>query len=117
MSQNGPPVFRGVWRNFDLQGYQSLVLTLTSNQALALLAFVGALLAYTQTRLWIISRYLLIRILRPVQLTDDEDTSSLWRLSQVKAIRSLVTRDRRQTGNSMTTISPWFGIASLFNML
>jgi hypothetical protein len=78
---------------------------------------VSALIAYTQTKWWIITRYLLIRILRPVQLPDSGEATSLHRLSQAKAIKLLILKEKRQDNHSMISVSPFFGAASIFNIL
>lgn len=109
-----PPQF--FWRDYSQQPYQSLILTLNSYQALSLLAFLGAFIAYAQTKWWIISRYLLIRTLHPIRLPDSDDLESLHHLTQAKAIKQLIFRQRPQN-NSPTTVSKWFGVLSVFNVL
>jgi len=117
MDQNTPTPYKYIWRDYSQLPYQSLILTLNGYQALSLLAFVSAFIAYAQTRWWIITRYLLIRILRPVQLPVSDDAASLQRLSQGKAIKSLIFKEKGRYNDSMVSISPWFGTASLFNVL
>jgi hypothetical protein len=117
MDQNPPTPYKYIWRDYSQPAYQSLILTLNSIQALSLLAFVSAFIAYVQTRWWIITRYLLISILRPVQLPDSDEATSLHHLSQAKAIKSLIFKGKRGDNGSMISISPWFGSTSLFNVL
>src|SRR5437763_17104640 len=104
MFQSPLSAYQFIWRDFTQPSYQYLVLTLNGYQVLLLLAFVSAIIAYTQTRWWIITRYLLIRLLRPVQLPDAEESTSLHHLSQAKAITVLISREKRPNNGLMTTI-------------
>ncbi|KAF8846578.1 hypothetical protein BDZ45DRAFT_755916 [Acephala macrosclerotiorum] len=65
--------YQGIWRDYSQPPYQSSILTLGSYQALPLLAFLSAFITYTQTRWWIVTRYMLIRICWPNRLDDSED--------------------------------------------
>jgi hypothetical protein len=105
------------WRDYSQSNYQSLVLTLNSYQALSLLAFVSTFIAYVQTRWWIMTRYLLIRIFWPNRLDDSDDPRSIHHLSQAKAITSLIFRRNHRDNHSNLSIPPWFGAVSLFNIL
>jgi len=118
MAQNFPsPYQHHIWRDYSQPPYQNLTLTLTSYEALLLLAFLSAFIAYAQTRWWIITRHVLILILRPVQLPDSDAATSLHKLSQAKAIKLLISKEKRRGYDYMTSISPWFGAVSLFNVL
>ena len=86
-------------------------------QALTLLAFLGTSIAYIQTRWWIINRYLLIRILRPIQLPNADEAASLHHLSQTNAVMLLVFAKKKRDNDGMTSVSPWFGASSLFTAL
>ncbi|KAI9375180.1 hypothetical protein BJX61DRAFT_495142 [Aspergillus egyptiacus] len=110
--------YHGIWRDFSQARYHDLVWTLTTAQLLCLMALLAALLAYTQTRWWIITRYVLIKILHPIRLSDTEGPS-LENLPQGEALLSLLSKGRRRraAAASETFISPWFGIVSLFNVL
>src|SRR5277367_1162544 len=90
MAQDSLTPYQNVWRDYSQPPYQSLTLTLNTYQALSLLALMGAFIAYAQTRWWIITRHLLICILRPVQFSDSDRATSLHHLSQSKAIKGLV---------------------------
>lgn len=110
--------WRGLWRDHSQSRYQSLVLTLSSYQALFLLAILSAFIAYTQTMVWIIIRFLMIRIYSPNRLDDSEDPKSLRNLSQARALKVLLFKEEiRIDDNTMTPISKWFGIAAISNIL
>jgi hypothetical protein len=113
LSQTSAPAYFTIWRDSSQPPYQSIVWTLTGVQSLALLAFLGAFITFTQPSWWIIIRYLLVRILRPVRLPDADEASSLHNLSQTEAIRVLILGDRGRSNQHMTYISPLFGLASL----
>jgi hypothetical protein len=117
MAQTSLTPYQYVWRDYSQPPYQSLILTLNTYENLLLLAFLSAFIAYTQTRWWIITRYLIVRILRPVQLPDPEAAASLHNLSQAKAIKLLIFREKRRDNDSMISVSPVFGAASIFNIL
>jgi hypothetical protein len=90
---------------------------MTTAQLLCLLALLAALLAYTQTRWWIITRYVLIKLLHPIRLSDTDETS-FDNLAQGEALLSLLSKGRRRrAATSETFMSPWFGIVSLFDVL
>ncbi|KAH8586396.1 hypothetical protein B0O99DRAFT_644534 [Bisporella sp. PMI_857] len=110
-------VHTGLWKSFNKPSAHRLMLTLTNAQALAVLAFLGAFIAFTQTRCWVIARYLLIHWLYPFYLEDLENPRSLWHLSQPTAIRGLMRQRRQSNSDTMTTVSRWFGISSLFNLI
>jgi hypothetical protein len=119
MASNLPSPWYGLWRDYSQQDYRGWTLTVTNTQSIAILAVLGALIGYTQSRWWTVSHSLLISILRPVQLPDSSGESSLQELSQGKAIALLIFRKARQhhEHRSMTTVSPWFGVLSLLNVL
>ena len=117
MSQNSTSAPQYLWRDYSQPPYQNLILTLNGTQAVTLLAFLGTSIAYIQTRWWIINRYLLIRILRPIQLADADEAASLHRLSQTKAVTLLVFGKKKRDNDGMTSVSPWFGASSLFTAL
>jgi hypothetical protein len=95
---------------------------LTNSEAIAFLASLAVLLAYAQTRVWNLARGGVRRLTRPIQLPDDSDPDSLTRISQKEAIISACsvlfnvckTKSRRR---SMATISPWFGVAAILNLV
>lgn len=87
--------------------------TLNTYQALSLLAFLIAFIAYGQTRWWIMSRSFLVKFLYPVRLPDAEELTSLHHPTQAEAIKTLVFKQRPQ--DPLT--SRWFGALSVFNFL
>jgi hypothetical protein len=117
MAQNPPIPYQYIWRDYSQPDYQSLILTLNSYQALSLLAFISAFIAYTQTKWWIITRNLLIRILWRNRLDDSDDPRSIHHLSQAKAIKSLIFGENRRDNHSTLSTPLCFGVASLFNIL
>lgn len=117
MSQTRIEAHTGLWIYFSGPSGSQLICTLTNAQALAILAFLGALIAFTQNRWWIITRYILIRLLHPFHLEDPEDPFSLWKLSWLKAIRSLLGQQGSPGAATMITVSPWLGIVSILNLI
>jgi hypothetical protein len=115
MSQVSPAVYQYLWRDFGLPAYKGFVLTLTGKQSLVIFAVICAFITYTETRTWIITRSVVIRTLRRIQLADAEDQNSI--LTQAEAIRSLVSREGRLGDGDMRTISPRFGITALTNIV
>ncbi|KAL2871607.1 uncharacterized protein BJX67DRAFT_342710 [Aspergillus lucknowensis] len=105
-----------IWRDYSLPPYKDLTWSLTHLQSICLLAMLAILLSYIQTRLWIITRAVLIRILHPIRLSDS-DKSSIERLSQPRALKRLFSKKVTLRDGPMTSISPWFGLASLCNTL
>src|SRR5271156_4530584 len=110
-------VQHGLWNDFSQSAPRSLVLTITNLEALALLAFFAGVLSYSQTRLWVIVRILVCRIVNPTRLDDREDPKSIQNLSQVDAIRALFNPNIRQRDNSMIFTSRWFGASSVVTAL
>ncbi|KAF4625838.1 hypothetical protein G7Y89_g12324 [Cudoniella acicularis] len=96
---------------------RSVVLTITNLEAIALLAVFAALPSYTQPRLWVVLRFLLLKLLHPIRADDGDDPKSLQNLSQGEALRALFYQDRRERQDSMIFISRWFGISSVVSAL
>ncbi len=110
-----------LWYDQGQPGFTAWQFTLTNSEAIAFLALIAALLAYAQTRIWTLARAGVRRLTRPIQLPDDSDPESLSKISQKEAIINAClvlfnvckSKNRRR---SMTTISPWFGVAAILNL-
>jgi hypothetical protein len=117
-----------LWHNHGLPFHKAWQITLTANEAIAFLAFVTALVAYAQTKAWRLACLAVKRITRPIQLPDHDSPDSLQHLSQRDAILifivfswRLIRRQPRPTTillpNGMKSVSPWFGIAAVINLI
>lgn len=81
---SSPYVHQYLWRDHTLPVYRQLVLTFTDAQALAFLAALTALIAYTQSRVWKELRGIVFRFTTSVALPDD----SIPGLSQSAAVKA-----------------------------
>ncbi|KAK3986381.1 hypothetical protein QBC44DRAFT_333407 [Cladorrhinum sp. PSN332] len=111
-----------LWRDRSQSLFNAWQCTLTDNEAIAFLAFIAAMLAYAQTRMWTLIRRGVKRATRPIQLADHDDPSSLTKLTQIDALTALGSAPfrlgaRRKRSGSMITISPWFGVGAIFNLI
>jgi hypothetical protein len=59
-------IYRELWKKYSESAFNSWVLTLTNVESLAVLGFLGALLAFAQPKAWVMIRRAVIRIKRPV---------------------------------------------------
>ncbi|KAK4205985.1 hypothetical protein QBC37DRAFT_462185 [Rhypophila decipiens] len=66
-----------LWRDYGQPFHLAWQITLTADEAVAFLAAVCVLITYTQTRTWSLARQTVIRIVRPIQLPDNDDPNSL----------------------------------------
>jgi hypothetical protein len=101
----------GLWVNYSQPGNQSLIWTVTNLEALAILALFTGLIAFTQTRFWVISRSLLRRKLAPNLLDDPGNPRSLFHLSQGSAIKGLLNPGGDHY--DLEFIPRWFGVSSI----
>jgi hypothetical protein len=117
-------VYEGVWQRYTDPPFRCWIWTVKDSTALVILTFFAGLLAISQSRSWFIMRFLL-RMYRPVRLSDSDNPEPLDHLSQFAAIWHLllwgndkapVESSSRFTSNS-ATVSPWFGILALVNCL
>jgi hypothetical protein len=109
--------YQSVWRDHSLPPHKGWLLTVTNNQAIVLIALISILLAFTQTRSWVIIRNLLILITRPSVQLPGEDHAAKG-LSQGAALRILCSKsERRKRAEQMKGISVLFGIVALVNIM
>ncbi|KAK4224478.1 hypothetical protein QBC38DRAFT_485374 [Podospora fimiseda] len=111
-----------LWHNHKKPLLSSWQLTLLDNESIPFIALVALMLAYAQARLWTIIRYGVRKVTRPIQLADNENPTSLSRLTQKDAILELFAAlfnigKRANKSRSMATISPWFGVGAIINFL
>ncbi|KAL2785976.1 hypothetical protein BJX66DRAFT_342594 [Aspergillus keveii] len=112
MPRESALAYHGIWRDYSLPRHHELVWTWTTPQLLCVLALLAALLAFAQQRWWVITRYILIKILHPIRLADSDKTS-IDNLTQGRALKALLFKQN----TTVVSISPWFGTVSLFNFL
>jgi hypothetical protein len=74
-------VYQGVWPKWYGHPWTS-ILTVTNLDAVIIMGVVATFLAVTQSRNWVIIRYLFVRITRPNRLPDGLDA-----LSQITALK------------------------------
>jgi hypothetical protein len=92
-------------------------MTLSTVWSIVAFAFFASLLAYTQTRFWIIFKYLGLRKLRPVRLSVESEEQ----LSQVDALRALFgqpppSKRHRPNSQSISTVPKILGILAIINV-
>src|SRR2546430_221585 len=123
-------VYEGVWIRHSESVFKRRIWTVKDSKAFLILASLAMLIAFTQTRAWVLIRYFIIQRKRPVRLHDDSNPERLQYLSQGRAVmealsstanailtlRILVRRAFRTGGSEPSThsdysvVSPWFGI-------
>ncbi|KAH0827694.1 hypothetical protein AYO21_08865 [Fonsecaea monophora] len=138
--------YEGVWERHDESALRKWIWTVTDSNALLILAGIALFIAVTQTRAWVIYRYVILTRtqVRPVRLPDESSPEPLLHLSQGKAIaevlpfaksgisnlwrkRASMLRRRtpqsapepeqeQESGSDEPATSPWFGIIALFNV-
>ena len=130
MSTTKDYVQRYLWHDYGQQFHSAWQLTLTGNEALAFLAFISVLVAYTQTRAWKLACLAVKRVTRPIQLSDENEPDSLSHLTQREAILHSVTTlslwfkgdqghvfSQALRHREMKSISPWFGAIAVGNLV
>lgn len=109
-------VYQYIWRDHSLPPSRGLLLTLSDNESIALIAFVTTLAALSQTRFWVISRFLLLRYAMPkLQLPDPDHPAN--HLSQTGAIRYLIQSKRLRRNQQIHSVPPWFGMVAIANIM
>jgi hypothetical protein len=130
-------VYEGVWEKCTERSFQRWVWTLTNLKALFVLACLAVLIAFTQTRAWVLIRYVIYQMKKSVSL-DDTKPHPLQHLSQGAAIvqslpstadvtstlRSLLQRTSRvlaaqrsaSAESDCSAVSQWFGIFAVLNI-
>ncbi|OAP55568.1 hypothetical protein AYL99_10541 [Fonsecaea erecta] len=132
--------YEGVWERHGEPAMRRRIWTVKDSDALLILAALGLFIAITQTRAWVISRYIILSRtrIRPVRIPDETSPEPLLHLSQGKAVAQVLpfaangvrkigrkitatfrSRDAPHTDGSRSNdpaISPLFGMVALFNV-
>ena len=118
-------VYKGVWRKYDNPA-KGLTWTVTNFEALIIFAALATLFTFTQSRTWVIIRYLYGKS-RPIHIQDHLDEASQWDALQgcwayvkntplFRYLRtSSPTQQHRQPLSYKT--SPWIGLWATLNAL
>ncbi|KAF4332665.1 hypothetical protein FBEOM_13536 [Fusarium beomiforme] len=113
-----------LWRDHGQPLQTAWQITLTDNEAIAFLALTTTLLAYTQTRAWVLARLAVIKLTRPIRLSDEDEPGSLNKLTQKDAmVEMFVSAAPRVFGryaprhNQMSSVSLWFGVVAMINIV
>jgi hypothetical protein len=123
-------VFEGVWKNYSEQSLKRWTWTLSDSKALICFACLAALIAFAQTRAWVIIRYVVYQQTKSPTLPGVTNADPCQNLSQgmaiAEALPSIKTwaknlKDRlrhrdTQAASDSPVISPWFGILALVNV-
>src|SRR5437762_2984175 len=79
-------VFQGIWRRYKNAGFSQLILTLSFYKALVVIAVLVILIEYGGSRVWVIMRFIVSKIVwKPVQL-DDPIPDRLLQISRGRAV-------------------------------
>lgn len=79
-------VYEGVWKNHHDPAYRSWTWTLSDSKALLSLACLSILVAFAQTRMWVIARYVVYQRSKSPRLPDSQHVDPRLTLSQGEAI-------------------------------
>jgi hypothetical protein len=131
-------VYEGVWKNHSEQPFKRWIWTLKDSKALICLACLSILIAFAQTRAWVIVRYVIYQRTKSVRLPGDNKPDDRQTLSQGEAMAEALPSIRiwakilwcnlqqfRSTPQSRRDsvpasgsplISPWFGTLALLNV-
>jgi hypothetical protein len=110
-------VYQGLWRKWD--GHPgTLIWTVTNLNAVIIMGVVTALLAVAQSRAWVISRHLFIRITQPNRIPDAlEDLSQLTAFKDLFNILFRSSIHRRQSHNGDYKHPAGIGLVAIVNCL
>lgn len=128
--------YEGVWEKYNAPLTHRWIWTLSTLNAVVVLACFTVLLAFTESRTWALTRHIVRLRHKAVRLDDDTRLDPLEYLSQEKAmadILPMITRyfskmikfiycRRGKLANAAvqrdcTVISPWFGVLATINIL
>lgn len=137
-SLNSLNVYEGVWKKYNEAALRRWIWTLKDSKALLVLASLTTLVAFTQTRAWVIIRYVIALRKGPVRLPDNNNPEPLRTPSQGRAIAEALSpildgismlqifvRRAFQTGTrhqdppanlDCSVVSLWFGIFAILNI-
>lgn len=131
-------VYEGVWKNYRDPAFRRWTWTLSDSKALLSLACLSILVAFAQTRMWVIARYIIYQRSKSPRLPDSEGVDPRLTLSQGAAIAETLpsikmavaravrqrwrfTPGRREEGDDSSTqdlsVSPLFGVAAMINIM
>ncbi|PMD29349.1 hypothetical protein L207DRAFT_538952 [Hyaloscypha variabilis F] len=118
-------VYTGVWLKYDNPA-KGATLTVTNLAALFILGGIMILVAVTQSRTWIIIRYIFTKC-RSLHLKDDLDDISQWvamkiwweQVKKAPAFRRISRSDPTQQNRQLLDyhVSPWIGLGAILNTL
>lgn len=103
-------VHQYVWRDYSVSAYRGWILTLKDNEAIAFLAMVTTIVAYTQGRSWI----LLHDIFNKLTANSVGFEISRKRMSQSEAMRAF---SRVRPPTEFPEISPLIGVIAMANII
>src|SRR5947207_4764332 len=86
----GRYVYEGVWGKYSEPAFQKWKWTVKDWKALLILACVAMLIAFTQTKAWVLIRYIIILRKYPVRLPQPPKPESFEHLSQGRAIAKAI---------------------------
>jgi len=132
-----PDAYEGVWELYNQSFLQRWKWTLVNLNGFLVLGGLGFLLTFSQSRAWIILRYLILLRKKPLSLDGDTLSEPLEHLTQMRAMsdvlpfiwkivshlrQSLSRKLRLQRRNTQfqqdsPVISPLFGATALFNTI
>jgi hypothetical protein len=132
--------YEGVWEKYDEPALRRWIWTVKDSTALLVLAGITLLISITQTRTWVIARYIIRtrKSIQPARLQDENSPEPLQYLSQGRAILQVlpfagtgVSRLRRKAFTAIRgrkvcpaeplegndpALSPWFGAVALLTV-
>ncbi|KAF2731938.1 hypothetical protein EJ04DRAFT_566407 [Polyplosphaeria fusca] len=79
-------VYEGLWKNHHEGRFRTWTWTLSDSRALVGLAFLSLLIAFTQTRSWVLLRYIIYQRTKSLRLEDTSQVDPLLQLTQGTAI-------------------------------
>jgi hypothetical protein len=123
-------VYEGLWENYSEHPLKRWTWTLSDSNALLCLACLTALIAFAQTRAWVIIRYFIYKRTKSPTLPGDHNADPRQNLSQgmaiaealpsiktsAKKLRDKLRRTPIQQVYDCPIVSPWFGILALVNV-
>jgi hypothetical protein len=88
-------VYKGLWINYHAGPFWRWTLTLTDFEALVCLACISILLAFTQSRAWVLFRFAIYQKTKSPRLPDPENVDYRQRLSQGNAVAGFFSQSKR----------------------
>jgi hypothetical protein len=88
-------VYKGLWINYYAVPFWRWTLTLTDSEALVCLACISILLAFTQSRAWVLLRFAIYQKTKSPRLPDPDNMDYRQRLSQGNAVSGVLSQSKR----------------------